>query len=184
MSTHNKHRRTSAIAGHRTCQQAGVPTHMRRHVAWPCCSHIRRPGLRWRQHVAAVQLSLACDTCLACDLQGTQDKTHPTPTCVSALAWSMSVFASAVSPLMAQPMCSSISATFSMLLGSCGCDDVGAAGSHVSIARRGCGLGCCLACAEGNREKTVCTGMQRMWLGAMQRGPAAGAAGCLPAGVT
>jgi hypothetical protein len=40
-------------------------------------------------------------------------------TCVSALAWSISVFASAVSPLMAQPMCSSISATFSMLLGSC-----------------------------------------------------------------
>lgn len=59
---------------------------------------------------------------------------HTSPhTCVSALAWSISVFASAVSPLMAQPMCSSISATFSMLLGSCGCgrcDGVGVAGSR------------------------------------------------------
>lgn len=54
---------------------------------------------------------------------------HPLPqstrraaprTCVSARAWSMSVLASAVRPLMAQPMCSSISATFWMLLGSCG----------------------------------------------------------------
>lgn len=39
-------------------------------------------------------------------------------TCVSTRPWSMSVRASAVSPLMATPMCSSISATFSMLEGS------------------------------------------------------------------
>lgn len=41
------------------------------------------------------------------------------PTCVSTRALSMRVLASAVSPLMATPMCSSISATFSMLVGSC-----------------------------------------------------------------
>ena len=39
-------------------------------------------------------------------------------TCVSALAWSTSILASATRPLMAQPTCSSISITFSMLLGS------------------------------------------------------------------
>lgn len=39
---------------------------------------------------------------------------------VSALAWSINILASAVNPLIAQPMCSSISMIFSMLLGSCG----------------------------------------------------------------
>lgn len=41
------------------------------------------------------------------------------PTCVSARAWSMSIFASAVNPDIAQPMCSSISIIFSIELGSC-----------------------------------------------------------------
>jgi hypothetical protein len=40
-------------------------------------------------------------------------------TCVSARAWSTSVFASAVNPDMAQPMWSSISMIFCTLLGSC-----------------------------------------------------------------
>lgn len=40
-------------------------------------------------------------------------------TCVSALACSINVFASAVSPLIAQPRCVSISMIFWMLLGSC-----------------------------------------------------------------
>lgn len=38
--------------------------------------------------------------------------------CVSTRPWSMRVRASAVSPDIAQPMCSSISRIFSMLLGS------------------------------------------------------------------
>ena len=44
-------------------------------------------------------------------------------TCVSARAWSINVLASAVRPLMAHPICSSISMIFSMLLGSCGNKD-------------------------------------------------------------
>jgi hypothetical protein len=39
-------------------------------------------------------------------------------TCVALRPWSTSVRASAVRPLMAQPMCSSISATFSLLFGT------------------------------------------------------------------
>jgi hypothetical protein len=47
-------------------------------------------------------------------------RAEPLQTWVSARAWSINVLASAVRPLIAQPMCSSISATFWMLLGSCG----------------------------------------------------------------
>lgn len=40
-------------------------------------------------------------------------------TCASTLAWSIRVLASGVNPLIAAPMCVSISTTFSILLGSC-----------------------------------------------------------------
>jgi hypothetical protein len=115
----------ASIVVHPLCMQSSLPAQATTEPVSTLGNHSCRAGVQ-RIVIAVPARSsgthyteTGAGACMHTPAHKVQQRFRWGHTCVSARAWSTSVFASAVSPLIAQPMCSSISATFSMLLGSC-----------------------------------------------------------------